>query len=106
MLTACCQSSQTSSSPSATRQLFFLRASGLWTASPPLLSLLTRYCGSPLDAFTLRPAASVSDVIFFSTLPSAVLPWLCQVTSSPLRSFFSAMDQAYPPRASPKPRGG
>src|SRR4051794_29148723 len=53
---------------------FFFNASGLWTASPPLLSLLTRYCGSSLDALTSRLAACVSLVIFFSTVPSAVLP--------------------------------
>src|SRR4051794_22882081 len=62
---------------------FFFNASGLCTASPPLFSLRTLYCGSSEEARTLRPASSASDVIFFSTLPSAVLPWLCQVTLSP-----------------------
>ena len=62
----------------------FFSAPGLWTASPPLFSLFTRYCGSSFDARTVRPAASVSSVIFFSTVPSAVPPWLFHVTWSPL----------------------
>src|SRR4051812_14575961 len=62
------------------------RAPGLWTAVPPLLSLFTSYWGSSALARTFRPAASVSFVIFRWTVPSAVLPWLFQVTWSPLLS--------------------
>src|SRR5688500_4181525 len=66
---------------------FFFSAPGLWTASPPLLSLFTRYCGSSSDALTSRLAACVSLVISFSTVPSAVPPWLFHSTLSPLLSF-------------------
>ncbi len=67
------------------------------TASPPDFSLLTRYCGSSFDARTVRPAASVSSVIFFSTTPSAVPPWDFQVTWSPLLKVSSfAMTHGYP----------
>ena len=46
----------------------------------------------------MRPAASVSSVIFFSTLPSAVPPWLFHVTWSPLLNFSSAMPAITRPR--------
>jgi len=42
----------------------------------------------------VRPAASVSSVIFATTSPSAVPPWLCQVTRSPLWN--SVMIETYP----------
>ena len=57
---------------------FFFNASGLCTASRPLLSLRTLYCGSSESARTVRPAASVSVVIFFSTSQS---PW-CRGSST------------------------
>ena len=47
-------------------------APGLCTAVPPLFSLSTSYCGSSSLARTVRPDASVSSVIFRSTVPSAV----------------------------------
>ena len=61
------------------------------TAVPPDFSLRTRYCGSSWEALTFRPAASVSSVIFFSTLPTAVPPWLLHSTLSPLVNVFSDM---------------
>src|SRR5689334_12971623 len=86
----------------------FVSAPGLCTASPPLFSLVTRYCGSSFDARTVRPAASVSSVIFFSTVPSAVPPWLFHVTWSPLLNVSSAMPGDYPPppRSHRLPPGG
>ena len=87
-----------------TSQLFFVSASGLWTASPPLLSLLTRYCGSSSDARTVRPAASVSLVIFFSTTPLGRPPWLCQVTLSPFSNLCHA--GPYPVRVRSYPGRG
>jgi hypothetical protein len=66
------------------RSRCFFSAAGLCTASFPLLSLRTRYCGSSSEARTFRLAAVLSVVIFSSTVPSAVLPWLRQVTLSPL----------------------
>ena len=74
-------------------------ASGLCTASPPLFSLRTRYCGSSDDARTVRPQASVSEVIFLITSPSASPPWLLQRTLSPFLN--SNMSGRYPP---PDPR--
>jgi hypothetical protein len=76
------------------------RASGLWTASRPVLSLLTWYCGSSGEAATVRPAVCVRVVIFFCTSPWTVWPWLRQVTLSPLaRPFLSAvMTIGYPRR--------
>src|SRR3954447_3447373 len=69
----------------------FLSADGLCTASPPDFSLLTRYCGSSLDALTLRPAASVSEVILCSTRPLALEPCEFHWTLSPfLKSAMSA----------------
>src|SRR5579875_3911319 len=67
------------------------KASGLCTASAPVLLLLTRYCGSCLDARTVRPAALVSSVIFSSTVPFTFWPWLFHCTLSPLLNFLSAM---------------
>src|SRR5215203_5497609 len=67
-------------------QLFFFSASGLCTASRPLLSLFTRYCGSSSDAATVRPASSVRLVIFLSTSPVVVLPWLDHSTLSPFEN--------------------
>jgi uncharacterized membrane protein len=66
-------------------------ADGLCTASLPVLSLRTRYCGSSSEARTGRPAASVSSVISSTTSPCTVCPWLDQVTSSPSWGFFSPM---------------
>src|SRR3569833_4194343 len=63
---------------------FRCRAAGLCTAVLPLLSLSTSYCGASPLARTVRPAASVSSVIFLCTVPSAVPPWLFHVTWSPL----------------------
>src|SRR5690606_10242169 len=77
---------------------FFLSAEGLWTAFLPDLSLRTSYCGSSSEAATVRPAASVRSVIFFSTLPVVSLPWLLQATSSPSWRSFS--------RSSPLPIPG
>src|SRR5215213_7947823 len=68
------------------RSYFSCRAEGLCTASPSDLSLRTRYCGSSFDAFTVRRAASVSLVIFFSTEPSACPPWEFHVTLSPFEN--------------------
>src|SRR5690349_14999599 len=78
-------------------QPFSLRsASGLCTASLPLFSLRTRYCGSSELARTVRLAAFVSSVIFSSTVPWAVLPWLSHSTLSPFLKFFSLMAAIYP----------
>jgi hypothetical protein len=49
-------------------------ASGLCTAVPPDFSDLTRYWGSSSEARTLRPPASVSEVILRSTVPTAFPP--------------------------------
>lgn len=50
-----------SEEPRAVRHCFFLcSASGLCTASLPLLSLFTRYYGVVLRCHHVRPAASVS----------------------------------------------
>ena len=46
---------------------------GLCTASAPVLSLFTRYCGFCLDARTVRPAAFSSSVIFSFDPPFDVL---------------------------------
>ena len=72
------------------------------TASPEPDSLRTRTCGSSADAATSRPPALVRPVITLSTFPTALPPWLLQVTSSPrenpaLRCF--AMGHAYPAAA-------
>ncbi len=53
----------------------------------PLLSLSTSYCGSSVDASTVRPAAFLRSVISRLTVPLTVLPWLFHVTSSPVCSF-------------------
>src|SRR5215207_6267999 len=70
-----------SARPSRQRRL---SAEGLWTASPPPLSLRTRYCGSSLDALTSRPPASVSEVILRSTTAGvSSLPCELHTTLSP-----------------------
>ena len=60
---------------------------GLVDGSAPALSLRTRYCGPSLEARTFRPAAWVSEVIFSSTVPVTVLPWLFHWTLSPRLGF-------------------
>src|SRR5688572_7930510 len=65
-------------------RLFSCSAPGLINALFPILLLSTSYCGSSLLALTLRPPASVSDVISRLTVPSTSWPWLFQVTWSPL----------------------
>lgn len=64
-------------------------ALALCTASAPVLSLRTWYWGSSFDARTVRPAASVSDVISRCTVPVTVVPRLRHCTLSPLRNFLS-----------------
>jgi hypothetical protein len=75
---------------------FFSSASGSCTASLPLLSLRTRYCGSSFEARTFRFAAVASEVIFSSTVPSAVLPWVCQVTLVARVEFVGAHGRGVP----------
>src|SRR5215207_11696112 len=75
-----------------------LRAEGLWTASPPPFSLRTRYCGSSLEALTLRPPASMSDVILRSTTPGvSSLPCELHTTLSPFLNS-CATSRSYPAR--------
>src|SRR3954447_14989734 len=78
-----------------------LSADGLCTASPPPFSLRTRYCGSSSEALTVRPAASVSEVILRSTTPGVSFePCELHTTLSPFLNS-SAMTVPYPvPRAS------
>src|SRR3954454_8181587 len=77
---------------------FSCSAPGRCTAVRPLFSLRTSYCGSSSLARTVRPEASVSEVIFRSTAPSAVPPWLFQVTWSPVEnSSADACAMAAPP---------
>src|SRR4051812_11469424 len=84
---------------------FSCSAPGRCTAVRPLFSLRTSYCGSSSLARTVRPEASVSEVIFRSTAPPAVPPWLFQVTWSPVEnSSADACAMAAPPvvdRAAP-----
>jgi hypothetical protein len=50
----------------------------LWTASLPLFSLFTRYCGSSFDARTVRPGRRrvVGDLLLDGALggPAVALP--------------------------------
>ena len=72
--------------PGRMRSVLLQRA-GLVHRGAAALLAATSYWGSSLLALTVRPDASVSEVIFRSTVPSAVPPWLFQVTWSP---FFSS----------------
>src|SRR5215204_1060096 len=75
-----------------------LSAEGLCTASPPPFSLRTRYCGSSGEALTVRPPASVSEVILRSTTPGvSSRPWELHTTLSPFLNS-SAMRRGYPVR--------
>ena len=76
-----------------------LSADGLWTASPPLFSLRTRYRGSSSDAFTARPAAVVSEVILRSTTPG-VSSGPCELHTT-LSPFLNSLIRAGYPAARP-----
>jgi hypothetical protein len=60
--------------PVCGQALFLPQFLRLVSGLAPVLSLLTRYCGSSFVALAVWPLMCVSDVIFFSTMPFTLLP--------------------------------